>query len=146
MRITKLESRTIEEAVTHEILCNKCAKSILHVDYTDDQGKMHFSAYGITEYTYKGGYGSDPLEDTTSYTFSLCEPCLADMFKSFLIPVDVSEYHIMDGTVYRNDERQEKFNQIHACKDPSELANYLLDEDQTVRGYAKIRVEQLETK
>ena len=146
MRITKQEIKTVEETVTCEILCNKCGKSLLHLDFIDEEGNTHFASSGIVEYTYKAGYYSGPLEDTTTYTFSLCELCLDALFKSFLISVNISSYSILDGTVFSKEERQEKFNQIHGCQDSKELVNHLLDEDQAIREYAKIRIEQLEKK
>ena len=146
MRITKQESRVVQETITQEVLCNKCTKSLQKPSYTDIAGTQHFSTNGIVEYSYKGGYDSDPLEDITSYTFSLYEPCLADLFQSFIIPVEVSEYDIMDGTGFLDQEKQERYNQIYESKDIAELANFLLDADLIVRSYAQIRIEQLDKK
>lgn len=44
---------------------------------------QHFN--GIIECTVEGVYGSDSLEDMTSYTFSVCEHCLREFFDTFKI-------------------------------------------------------------
>jgi hypothetical protein len=148
MRVTKQEITTIEqtETVTQEVLCNKCTLSLRKIDYTDMYNIQHSSFYGIVEYTYKGGYNSHPLQDITSYTFSLCEPCLSEMFESFTIPVGVDEYDIYDGSPQADAERQDKFSQIYESKDVSELTNFLLDQNPTVRAYAQVKIKQLDQK
>lgn len=47
-----------------------------------------FDFYGLIEATVSGGYKSDSLSDGTTYTFSLCENCLDELFNQFKVPVD----------------------------------------------------------
>ncbi len=61
-----------------ECLCNKCARAL--------RKNPNAGLYGLIEHTYSGHYGSNPLNDLTDYTFSLCEFCLADMFLEFKLP------------------------------------------------------------
>jgi hypothetical protein len=47
--------------------------------------------YGLVENTVSGGYHSTALSDGCRYKFSLCERCLATLFDSFLLPVEVTD-------------------------------------------------------
>ena len=76
MKITQKEM--VEEEVTVDVFCNKCGGSC----------KRECGFFGLIEHTVSGGYGSDPLSDGASYTFSLCESCLNELFNEFKIPVD----------------------------------------------------------
>jgi len=73
-----------------DILCNKCGKSLKRIISTCGQ----YNYCGLMEITVKGCYGSDPLEDLKSYTFSLCENCLDELFKSFKLPVKEEDYSL----------------------------------------------------
>lgn len=86
MRTTKKIQQEVE--VTDQITCNKCGKSCGLPD-----GESNNSWYGLIEHTVRGGYFSKHLEDMTNYTFSLCEPCLSELFDSFLIKVNQREYN-----------------------------------------------------
>lgn len=58
----------------------------------DDGTLTNGSFNGLIEHTVCGVYGSDSLEDMTSYTFSLCEHCLKELFDTFATPPATSEY------------------------------------------------------
>ena len=63
-----------------DILCNRCGKSCIPgKDDGNDDG------YGLIEKTVIGGYWSPELYDDVSYTFSLCESCLRELFDNFKI-------------------------------------------------------------
>lgn len=102
-RTKKIQTET---DVTIEIICNKCGDSCTPEDarkprgtpvkWVDGEGFLTISeeesvilhgpnAYGLIETTVSGGYDSSHLEDVTSYTFSVCEPCLAKFFESNVI-------------------------------------------------------------
>lgn len=75
MRLTEKVERTVEE--TTDVLCNRCGESCKVGD--------HF--LGLIETTVQGQIVSHHLALKT-YTFSLCEKCLAELFSYFqLSPV-----------------------------------------------------------
>lgn len=64
------------------VICNSCGKPCVGTDGDPEKGE-----YGLIKATLFGGYFSrKPIEDETRYRFSLCEACLARMFKRFKIP------------------------------------------------------------
>lgn len=81
MKITKEVQETV--TVTADIICNKCGESCC----TDDSDEM--SAWrdydGLLEVGGSGGYHSKHIGDMTYFTFSLCEKCLMELFKTFKI-------------------------------------------------------------
>lgn len=113
MKVTKTFKRDTDITATVDILCNKCGKSCVPPDalkikgtpvkWIEGQGYIEISeedsliergpeAYGLVETTVVGGYFSDPLDDCTTYTFSICEDCLDELFNSFKIPVEINHY------------------------------------------------------
>lgn len=82
MRITKQTQKTVTDLV--DIFCNKCGKSCKDKDTND--------FYGLIEIQVDGGYYSTALEDCTTYTFSLCEPCLVGYMEMWKHPPDKFEY------------------------------------------------------
>jgi hypothetical protein len=66
-------------------ICNKCGKSCK----TD--GKSTSENYGLIDAKVNGGYYSEKLEDGCSYSFSLCEPCLWDLFESCKVKPNAKE-------------------------------------------------------
>lgn len=83
MRIT--ETKTITKTVTKDVLCNKCGESC----------KLPTSSlqfYGLIETKVSGGYDSIILDDLHTYTFSLCEACLKELFETFKLPVEEGRY------------------------------------------------------
>ena len=86
MKITEKQTRTIEEEITKDIICNKCGESL------KDKCDMNFE--GLQEIFVSGGYAS-LLGDMVEFTFSMCEKCLKVLFRSFKIPCEV--YDLMDG-------------------------------------------------
>jgi hypothetical protein len=70
-----------------EILCNKCGNSCCNIpkelDYISNSGMIDCKVYG--------GYFSEKLEDFATYTFSLCENCICELFNQFKIPVRKTE-------------------------------------------------------
>jgi hypothetical protein len=73
MQTFKTESKPIETLV--DTLCNKCGESCGEGDYP----------HGLIEAEVHGGYDSPVLEDQHAYKFSLCEKCLATLFREFKI-------------------------------------------------------------
>jgi hypothetical protein len=55
--------------------------------------------YGLIKAQVMGGYYSTGLEDESSYSFSICEKCLAEIFKKFKIPVKKQTYNAMTGEI-----------------------------------------------
>ncbi len=93
MKTTKIVTREVE--VIASVTCNKCGNlcttptleryQATHPDYEKDW------AYSV-DVNYSTGYYSDALPDGTSYSFSLCEPCLKALMDTFVVPADVNEY------------------------------------------------------
>lgn len=75
--VTKEVTRTVVESVTEDVLCNKCGKSC----------KTPIGNYeGLIEARVEGGYDSPVIGDCVSWTFSVCEHCLAEFVATFKIP------------------------------------------------------------
>ena len=86
---------TMIATIVEDIACNLCGLScVLH------EGK-YSEHCGLIQARVSGGFFSTPgngggaLDDTTAYTFSLCEFCLDWLFAQFAIPVATTNY--MDG-------------------------------------------------
>jgi len=81
-----------ESVTTDDVLCNRCGLgcAIGCGDLRSLCGLVNAVADGGYESTPGNGHGA--LDDTTRYTFSLCEFCLDWLFSTFVIPVDVSDY------------------------------------------------------
>jgi hypothetical protein len=82
-----IEKRTKEVEVVTDVFCNKCGKSCK---------KRPGGFYGLIDAVVTGGYGSNPLEDMTTYVFSLCEDCLHKIFQGFKIPVETHDWVSLD--------------------------------------------------
>lgn len=88
MRVTKEVTETKSRTATVDVLCNKCGGSLCsNIDHQRNAGVIDPEAYGLVEVQVRGAYFSKVLEDMTSYTFSICETCLGEMFDGFKIPV-----------------------------------------------------------
>jgi ssDNA-binding Zn-finger/Zn-ribbon topoisomerase 1 len=77
-----------------EVICNKCGKSMRVEDGIKDTDHS-WGYYGLVDAEFSGGYMSinrDGIGDGGIYTFSLCESCLAELFKTFKIPVKTGNY------------------------------------------------------
>lgn len=74
---------TREEDQVVDIICNRCGES-LRVSLDTDGN--HHDYYGLGEVEVSGGYASPVLPDAMTFTFSLCEPCLGQLFSTFKIP------------------------------------------------------------
>ena len=59
-------------------ICNKCGESLCP---TPDLPHP----YGLVETSVSGGWYSTHLFDLTTYTFSLCEACLRNLFGTFIV-------------------------------------------------------------
>lgn len=77
MKITEIKPVTIDEEVTVDIICNVCGNSC------KDREGMNYE--GLLEASVQGGYASK-LGDMLTYTFSICEGCLENIFKTFKHP------------------------------------------------------------
>ena len=85
----KYKTITADVEVVDEYLCNKCGGSqIKKFSEEDERGCV----YGLEQVKFTTGYLSGALPDCMEYTFSLCEECLAEMFKTFKIPPGEREY------------------------------------------------------
>lgn len=85
MRTTKTVTQEVEE--TEAVFCNKCGEDCTPFETVDS-----LDPHGLIEVEVGGGYASPHLEDLTTYTFSLCEACLIELFKGFKIPVATRSY------------------------------------------------------
>lgn len=81
-------------------LCNNCGDSLIPLDMEKD---CKPSPYGLVEKTVSGGYFSDYLWDCTTYTFSLCEKCLRNLFDQFKIPPQIGGYMGGGAETYEED-------------------------------------------
>jgi hypothetical protein len=75
-----------EVSIIDDIFCNKCGRSCR------PEEKSCPDFYGLIEVSFTTGYESRALPDGMSYCFSLCEECLAELFKSFKIDPEVTEF------------------------------------------------------
>lgn len=80
MKIARTETQETEVEIIEDIICNKCGETCRL--WEDGQ----FG--GLIENKYTGGYGSI-LGDMTTYTYSICEKCMKELFDTFKIPVSV---------------------------------------------------------
>ena len=71
-------------------LCNKCGKDIRKGE--DQDGERFYWGYYGQEVNYSGGYASDPLVDTMTYRFILCESCIHNVMLTFKIPPEINTY------------------------------------------------------
>ena len=117
-----------EYTVCEDVLCNKCGDSL--------RNRYDSGFVGIVEYPYSGGYYSEEIGDDTTYIFSLCEKCLKGLFESFCIPAGPYEH-------YSEFSQQQVLKIIHKISDSSELTSYMVDEDEVVRAYAKVKYKYL---
>jgi hypothetical protein len=91
MRITHIVKRDVEE--TKDIFCNKCGVTCaLPLKPSDG----HVVYYGLVEASITTGALSPVLPDGHRYTFSLCEPCIAEMMKTWLIEPEVVDWLGLD--------------------------------------------------
>lgn len=83
MKKTKIVKQEIE--IVEDVICNKCSKSCRPSNEVPD-------FYGLIEASFTTGYFSEALPDGARYTFSLCEECLAELFKEFQISPEEMEF------------------------------------------------------
>ena len=89
MKKTEIRTRPVETTV--EILCNKCGNSCGAKNFPeDDLPEFH----GLLEVYVDGTYFSPRLADLMRYRFSICEPCLLEMFATFKIQPETFEIDI----------------------------------------------------
>ena len=69
-----------------EILCNLCGETMCPIGTMNEQ-----SPHGLYNAHVTGGYDSYHLWDMTTYTFSLCEKCLREIFNKAKIKPDLSD-------------------------------------------------------
>lgn len=81
-----------EKKDSHDVLCNLCGHScsLTAPDRVEQGGLIRARVCGGYEST--PGNGSGALDDSTAYTFSLCEFCLDWLFGQFKIPVATTDY------------------------------------------------------
>lgn len=83
MKITKEVQQTV--TVTKDIICNKCGESCCTSTSDPDEVTAWRDYDGLLEASGSGGYHSKHIGDMTYFTFSLCERCLMELFKTFKI-------------------------------------------------------------
>lgn len=81
-------------------VCNKCGECTRPLG-THNETYPH----GLENMDVRGGYDSYHLFDMTTYTFSLCEKCLRQLFNECKIPPQVLD-NTADGKWDYNDDRQ----------------------------------------
>lgn len=81
MKVSHLETETVEREVVTDIICNKCGNSCKNEDD---------NCFGLIETQVQGGYAAK-LGDMVTWTFSICEDCLKELFDSFKVPVERSK-------------------------------------------------------
>lgn len=104
MKQTKLVKHEIETEYVIDVVCNKCGDScvpkfiVKHNEKLTEAQKISsqlnrgfVDAHGLIEQIVRGSFNSEHLDDMTTYTFSMCEKCLVDLFETFKIPVNKVE-------------------------------------------------------
>jgi hypothetical protein len=130
MKITREVERVVVEQEVDDIICNKCGKSC------KDHAGMNFE--GLLEVSIQGGYASF-LGDDAPHTFSLCERCLDEMFRTFVIPPSASasiarRSDMMDYVVELLHGRDMSVEQLRARL----VAEDVMDEDAFVAAMASL--------
>jgi hypothetical protein len=69
--------KKVEKEFVEDIICNKCGNSCRPPGIED--------FYGLIEVGFSTGYFSPAFPDGVSYTFSMCEKCLKEIFDTFKI-------------------------------------------------------------
>jgi hypothetical protein len=114
MRTTRMITKEVEATVA--VFCNGCGSNCAlpvggcpgqPIQWVPDVGFVHLTpeeavardldegvvnAYGLVEASVSGGCDSVALRDRSTYTFSLCEPCLGLLFATFKHPPAVVEW------------------------------------------------------
>jgi len=106
---TRKETKSITEDVVEDIICNKCGKSL------KDSCDMNYE--GLTEARICGGYASK-IGDMLELSFSLCEKCLIELFKTFVIKPSEVDHLGWPKDVQENQEDE------RCCK-PTDESNSL---------------------
>lgn len=83
MLILKKESKIVD--VVADMVCNNCGKTLKQLLGDPDE----YNFCGLEEVSMVCGYGSQ--NDGTIYTFSLCEKCVEELMKKFVIPATTKE-------------------------------------------------------
>jgi len=86
-------------------VCNRCGGSL-----AGDADMGFGEQYGLVEASVSGGYSSPHLFDCTTYTFSLCEKCLRQLFAKFEVPPAVSSSLNYTGEAETYDEDLRHYN------------------------------------
>lgn len=82
--------------------CNKCGETCL-ISYDTE----HSEFYGQIVH-YSAGYNSPVLEDGYSYTFTLCERCLASIICTLKNPPTVVDYITGEPVRYADQTSRQK--------------------------------------
>ena len=83
MKKTTIVKQEVE--IVEDVICNKCGSSCRPSNEVPD-------FYGLIEASFTTGYESVALPDGKEYTFSLCESCIAELFKSFAINPEEKDF------------------------------------------------------
>jgi hypothetical protein len=83
MKVTS--TRTREVQVVEDYVCNKCGASC-RVDGEVGAIPEHRAYEGLIEASVSGGYHGREIPDLTTFTFSVCGPCLVEFWASFKHP------------------------------------------------------------
>lgn len=79
--LTTGDQQVLEYNGIVDIICNKCGNTCLSACGYE----------GLIDQKVTGGFGSDYLGDMNEYKFDICEKCLVEFFKTFLIPVQMTD-------------------------------------------------------
>lgn len=80
-KITEIKDIEIVE----DIICNRCG-AIMNHDITGEPE-------GLTECYIEGGYDSKYIGDGVSFKFDLCEGCVVELMKQFIIPAEKKDWN-----------------------------------------------------
>lgn len=80
MRTFKKETKEIE--VVDTVICNKCGESL----------EISFNHAECVKVDHRFGYFSNPqlFGDLTEVRFDLCEKCVFELVKTFVVPAEIS--------------------------------------------------------
>jgi len=76
-------TKMVAREVVEDVICNKCGKST----FAGQKMMPKMEQFGIDTLMCSGYYSPRLPDDGLYLTFALCEPCVLDLAKTFVIPM-----------------------------------------------------------
>lgn len=77
---------------------------------------IHDSYYGLVDAKFSSGYDSTHFLDGYSFTFSLCEKCLYDLFDKFTKSPNIINYFDSEKSTLKEYRKSEKYSEEYKIK------------------------------